>query len=103
MVKISIFYPYKKEARFDHEYYARKHIPFLRQKLEPFGMIRVEIDKGLPGAKGEAPLFVAACHLFFGSMSQFQQGIGAVGGELSADVPNYTDIVPQVQFSEMVE
>ena len=103
MFRVSVLYAQKKGARFDHDYYAKKHLPFLRKKLEPFGLVRAEIEKGLPGGNGEPPLFVAACHMIFGTISQFEQGIGAVGGELTADVPNYTDITPQVQLSEMVD
>ena len=102
MIKISVLYPHKEGAKFDHNYYAQKHIPFLRKKLEPFGMIRVEIDKGIVGSSGEPPLFIGACHLIFETLDQFQRGIGAVGDQLSADIPNYTDITPQVQISEIV-
>jgi uncharacterized protein (TIGR02118 family) len=103
MIRVSVLYPQKEGASFDHEYYARKHIPFVRETLEPFGMVRAEVDKGLAGGPGESPLFVAAAHLIFQSLDQFQEAFASVGDQLMADIPNYTDIEPQIQFSEMVD
>ena len=103
MIRVSVLYPHKERARFDHDYYARKHIPFVRETLEPFGMVRAEVDKGIAGGPGEPPLFVAAAHLIFESLDQFQKAFALVGDQLMADIPNYTDIEPQVQCSEMVD
>ena len=69
MIRVSVLYPQKEGASFDHEYYARKHIPFVRETLEPFGMVRAEVDKGLAGGPGESPLFVAAIMITFVSLS----------------------------------
>jgi uncharacterized protein (TIGR02118 family) len=103
MIRVSVLYPQMEGARFDHDYYARKHIPFVRETLAPFGMVRAEVDKGIAGGPGEPPLFIAAAHLIFESLHQFQEALASVGDQLMADIPNYTDIEPQVQFSEMVD
>ena len=103
MIRVSVLYPHKEGARFDHEYYIGKHIPFVRKTLEPFGMARAEVDKGIAGGPDEPPLFVAAAHLIFDSTERFQEAFAAVGDQLLADIPNYTDIEPQLQFSEMVD
>ena len=103
MVRVSVLYLQREGARFDHDYYARKHIPFVRETLEPFGMIRAEVDKGIAGGPGESPLFVANAHLIFDSLDQFQEAFASVGDRLMADIPNYTDIEPQIQLSEMVD
>ena len=103
MIRVSVLYPQKEGARFDHEYYARQHIPFVRETLGPFGMVRTEVDKGIDGGSGEPPLFVAVAHLIFESLDHFQEAFASVGDQLMADIPNYTDIEPQVQFSEMVD
>ena len=103
MIRVSVFYPQTEGARFDHDYYARKHISFVREKLEPFGMVRAEVDRGVAGGPGKPALFVAAGHLIFETLDQFQQAFTSVGDEIMADIPNYTDIEPQVQVSEMVD
>ncbi len=103
MIRVSVLYFQKEGAIFDHDYYARKHIPFVRETLGPFGMVRAEVDKGIAGGPDEPPLLVAAAHLIFESLDQFQEAFASVGDQLMADVPNYTDIEPRVQFSEMVD
>ncbi|MCG6972048.1 MAG: EthD family reductase [Desulfobacterales bacterium] len=103
MIRVSVLYFQKEGARFDHDYYTGKHIPFVRETLGPFGLIRAEVDRGIAGGPGELPLFVAAAHLIFESLDQFQEAFASVGDQLTADVPNYTDIEPQVQLSEMVD
>ena len=72
-------------------------------RLKEFGMFRYEVDKWLAGGGPGAPApFVAACHLYFKAAGDFQKGIGASGKEIMADIPNYTDIAPQIQISEIV-
>ena len=39
----------------------------------------------------------------FKSMEDFQNGFFPHAGEFTADMPNYTDLVPQVQISEIVK
>jgi uncharacterized protein (TIGR02118 family) len=53
------------------------------------------------GGAAPAP-FVAACHLYFNAAADFQKGIGAHGKEIMGDIPNYTDLAPQIQVSEIV-
>jgi len=46
--------------------------------------------------------FVCIGHLYFQSLTDFQNGMLAHGEDLLADVPNYTDLTPQIQVSEVV-
>jgi uncharacterized protein (TIGR02118 family) len=76
----------------------------VKQRLSPHGLLRVEVDKPLAGGdpNGPAPC-VGMGHLYFHSMADFQKGMGAEGPALFADVPNYTNVTPQIQISEIVE
>jgi len=103
MIRVSVLYPQTEGAKFDHDYYAQKHIPFQREKLEPHGMVKAEIDKGIAGGAEQPAPFVAVAHLIFESVDQFQQAFAAVGDELIKDIPNYTDIEFKLQISEMVD
>ncbi|PYM33202.1 MAG: hypothetical protein DME17_18970 [Candidatus Rokuibacteriota bacterium] len=47
MIRVSVHYPSKAGAKFDHAYYAQKHMVLVRQRLGGLGLIRAEIDKGL--------------------------------------------------------
>jgi hypothetical protein len=35
-------------------------------------------------------------------VADFQKGIGTHSQEIMGDIPNYTDIAPQIQISEIV-
>jgi uncharacterized protein (TIGR02118 family) len=103
MVHIAILYPNQPGKKFDMDYYLSKHMPFVRQKLDPLGLLKVEVDKGVATMQPGAPApFVAIGHMYFNSMGDFQKAFGAHAEELMADVPNYTDIGMQVQISEVV-
>jgi uncharacterized protein (TIGR02118 family) len=103
MIRISVLYPDKEGARFDHAYYAQKHMPLVKQRLAGSGLVRLEIDKGLAGGGPGTPApFVCVGHLYFNALGDFQKGIEAHGAELMGDIPNYTDIQPVIQISEIV-
>ena len=46
MVRVTVLYPNESAKRFDHEYYARKHMPMVMERLKGSGMLRYEVDKG---------------------------------------------------------
>jgi uncharacterized protein (TIGR02118 family) len=103
MIRVSVLYPHNEGAKFDHAYYAQKHMPLVGSRLKGFGLIRYEIDKGVAGGSPGAPApFMAACHLYFNAIGDFQKGMAAHAKELMADVPNYTSVTPQLQISEIV-
>ncbi len=104
MIRVSVLYNNQPGSRFDHEYYAQRHMPMVREKLRRFGLLRAEIDKGLAGEEPDSPApFVCIGHLYFQSLTDFQNGMLAHGEDILADVPNYTDLTPQIQVSEMVD
>ena len=100
MIRVSVLYPNESGKKFDHDYYKNKHMPLAGKLLKP---VRYEVDKGVGGAAPGAPApFVAACHLYFNSLADFQKEIQAHGQELMGDVANYTNISPQIQISDIV-
>jgi uncharacterized protein (TIGR02118 family) len=102
MIRVSVLYPNSEGKRFDHDYYANKHITMIADKIGG-AMVKCEIDKGLAGMPpGQPAPFVAAVHMFFDSMESFQGAFGQHAGPIMSDVPNYTDIQPTIQISEVV-
>jgi len=73
MIRMSVMYPGGEGKTFDVEYYANKHMSYM-----------------------------AVGHVYFTSMDDLQKATRAHGKELFADVPNFTNITPQVQISEIV-
>jgi uncharacterized protein (TIGR02118 family) len=102
MIRVSAYYPSQPGARFDHGYYAGEHRALVRERLAPFGLREVEMERGVAGLGGGAPHYVAVGHLDFESLEAFERAWEAHGEEIAADIPRYTDIQPIVEISEFL-
>ena len=102
MIRVTVLYPNNKGSKFDLKYYVEKHMALVKARLDQHGLVRIEVDKGIGGADRTPAPFVCIGHLYFNSVQEFQKGLEAHGPELISDVPNYTDIEPQIQISEIV-
>jgi uncharacterized protein (TIGR02118 family) len=101
MVCISVVYPNATGGKFDHDYYAQRHMPLVMERCKSLGLIRYEVDRGLAGgAPGSPAPFTCIGRLYFNTVEEFQAAMGAHGPELLGDVPNYTDIELQIQVSQ---
>ena len=102
MIKVSVMYPHQPGARFDHAYYRDTHMPLVAARLGA-ACLYYTVDKGLAGgAPGAPPAYVAMCHFFSDSVDAFQAAFGPHAKEILGDIPNYTDLQPVMQFSEVV-
>jgi uncharacterized protein (TIGR02118 family) len=103
MIRITVLYPNEPGKKFDHDYYKNKHMTLVAQRLKSFGLIRTEVDKGVGGGAPGAPApYVAVGHVYFPSVDGFRKGMEQHGKEIMADIPNYTNIQPQIQISEIL-
>jgi len=101
MIKVSVFYPDREGSKFDMNYYCKTHMPMVRQKLGA-ACKGAAVEQGIAGATpGSRPGFIAMGHLYFDSMEAFQTTFGPHAEAIMADIPNYTDIQPTIQFSEV--
>lgn len=101
MIKVSVFYPNNNGSKFDMDYYCKSHMPMVQQKLGA-ACKRVAVEHGLSGAApGSRPAFVAMGHLYFDTAEAFETAFGPHAQEIMADIPNYTDIQPTIQVSEV--
>ena len=99
MIKLSVFYPNEGGKKFDMAYYCNKHIPMCQEKL---GCKQVAVEQGLAGAApGSAAPYIAMGHLYFDSLESMQASFETHAAEIMADIPNYTDITPVMQISEV--
>jgi uncharacterized protein (TIGR02118 family) len=104
MVCISVLYPNVPGKKFDHDYYARHHMPLVMGRLKSSGLIRYEIDQGLAGGMPGTPApFTCVGRLYFNAVEEFQKAMGAHGPEIMGDVKNYTDIELQIQISQITQ
>jgi uncharacterized protein (TIGR02118 family) len=103
MIRVSVMYPNGEGKTFDIDYYARKHMTLVKDRIGTLGLVRLEVDKGLAGGAPHAPApFACIGHLYWNTLGEFQKAMGQHGKELMADIPNFTNIQPQIQISEIV-
>lgn len=101
MIKVSVLYPSGEGAKFDMSYYCKSHMPMVQEKLGA-ACKRVAVEEGLAGgAPGAPPTYVAMGHLYFDSVAEFQGALAPHEAAIMGDIPNYTNIHPIIQVSEV--
>ena len=102
MIKVSVLYPHRAGAKFDMDYYCDSHMPLVQRTLRT-ALKGIAVDKGLAGGTpGSPPAYVAIGHLWFDSVAAFDAAFGASADTILSDIPNYTDIEPVLQISEVM-
>lgn len=101
-IKISVLYPAGEGKHFNMNYYSNNHVSLLKDLLGD-AIKGASIEKGLAGgAPGDGAPFEAMGNLYFESMESFQSSFGPNAEKIMADLPNFTNIEPVVQISEVV-
>ena len=101
MYKVSVMYPNRDGGRFDLEYYRTTHMDLVAKHLKPFGLVRTEVLRGISGGGQPAP-YICIGSLYFETVDGYEKGIAASGGTLRGDIPNFTDLSPVRQISEVL-
>ena len=102
MIRATVLYP-SSATRFDFDYYIDKHTPMLKELWTPLGLASVEISKGMSGlAPGSKPAYVTITNLTFTSVEALQSALAATGAQVMGDIPNFTDVQPEVQLNEIL-
>ncbi|WP_437880384.1 EthD family reductase [Pseudomonas sp. LRF_L74] len=101
MIKVSVFYPNGADVRFDIDYYCNTHMALVRDCLGS-ACKGIAVDHGLAseGGQGLQP-FVAIGHLLFDSLEDFQGAFAPHGDRIMGDLPNFTNVQPQLQISDV--
>ena len=103
MIKVSIFYPHKEGGQFDMHYYLETHMPMSIERLgiHP-GFRGVSVEGGLDNVvPGNNATYVAICHFLFDRVEDFMAAFTPHASDLQGDMPNYTNIAPVIQFSDV--
>ena len=102
MIRVTGLYRDMSDSEFDFDYYLNTHMPLVKKRLADFGMGEFEVERGIEAADGASAPYICIVHIEFPTIDDFKRGFAEHGGELSADVPNYTNIAPEMQISEIV-
>jgi uncharacterized protein (TIGR02118 family) len=101
MIRVAVLYPNESGKKFDMDYYLNKHVALVNNTLSNLGLERVEVDKGMASLEpGSPPPFVAIGYMYYEDMDALQRCM-TKADELMSDMPNFTDIQPQMQISEI--
>ncbi|GAB5472180.1 MAG: hypothetical protein Mars2KO_02790 [Maribacter sp.] len=103
MVKVTILYPNGEGKTFDMDYYSKKHMPMVANLLSET-IKAVKIDKGIAaGRPNEQMPYLAIGYLYFDSLEDYQSTFGPNAEKIVGDIPNYTNVQPVVQISEVFQ
>ena len=101
-IKVSVLYPGGDGKTFNMDYYCNTHVPMVGRLLGN-AVIGATVEKGLGGGAPDAPATYAAMgNLYFNSMEDFENSFGPNAEEIMADLPNFTNIEPTIQISEVM-
>ena len=102
MIKVSVLYPNGEGKTFDMDYYCNKHVPMVADLLGD-AVKGATIEKGLGGgAPGSPATYVGMGNLYFDSMEDFEGSFSPNAEKIMGDLPNFTNIAPVVQVSEVL-
>ena len=94
MISVVILYPQSDDTTFDMDYYTSKHMPLLAEAIG-------DACKGW-GVSGPAAKYHAVGWAMVDSQEAFDAAMGQRGAEIIGDVPNYTNVRPEMIVGPVV-
>ena len=94
MLSVTILYPRTDDSTFDMDYYTSSHMPMLAESLGDAcqGWGAASIAEGKYAAIGWATVT---------DRESFNAGMAAHGAKIMKDVPNYTNVQPELLVGEV--
>ena len=103
MIRVTVAYANEQGKKFDWDYFVGTHRALVHRELDTLGMVSFEQEKGISSSDPNAPPpFIGIAHLSFNTVDEVHEAFKAAGRAVMGDIPNYTDIAPTVQISEVV-
>ena len=96
-----MLYPNGEGKTFDMDYYCNQHVPLVAQLLGD-SVKGATVEKGLGGGEpgAQAP-YAAMGNLYFDTVQIFENSFGPNADKIMGDLPNFTNIQPVIQVSEV--
>ena len=97
---ITIMYPNRTGARFDFDYYLQKHIPMWNKF---HGVNKIEVRRGVATHNGlPVPVLCIVRIQIDIPIGDFMTLFKNKAHHIIADIPNYTNIEPVIQFDDVL-
>jgi len=87
---MTITYTYSPDARFDFDYYESTHMPTI-MRLYGDSISRFELRRGLPGADGAPPPYLATITIWIADVEAFEAAAAEHQAGIRADVDKFTN------------
>jgi uncharacterized protein (TIGR02118 family) len=101
MISVNVLYRHSDSIQFNMNYYLDTHMPLIRGLLGA-ALKGVLVQQGIGGgAPGSPPEFAVITVLRFESMEAFQAAFLPHAPQVMADIANFTNEQPSIQFSEV--
>ena len=101
MIRVNVLYPNSPGAKFDMDYYVTRHMPMVKEKSGA-ACKGMTVEQGVAGGAPDAPAtYIAMGHLTYDSVEAFQAVFAQHGQTFLADIPNYTNVQPIIQISDI--
>lgn len=100
-ITLQVIYPASADASFDYDYYLDSHLPLVQEHWGE--MIEgVEVAKGLASGPDVSPAYLVITTITFPDMETLDKAMGEAGGVIVDDVPNFTNVRPQILIGELI-
>jgi uncharacterized protein (TIGR02118 family) len=97
---ITVLYPAKDNAAFDHQFYLQRHVPLMENILGK-SLHKLEVRRGQPGPDGTAPMYTAVISIWIADWAAYEQAMSLRAKELIDEVPLFTKVMPVIQTDEV--
>jgi uncharacterized protein (TIGR02118 family) len=103
MYIITITYPKSPDSSFDFDYYRSTHLPEVGKAFKPFGLGYASVFRGEELLGGGDPAYYVTTILSFATEEGARNAIASDAGKaLAADIANFTNVTPVIQFNTAV-
>jgi len=99
-VSLQVIYPVADGTKFDHAYYADTHMKIVDAQMGQH-IQSVVVTKGLAGGPDIPAPFHAIATLTFDNQGAMDAAMQAAGPALE-DIPNFTNVQPQMLIGEVI-
>jgi uncharacterized protein (TIGR02118 family) len=97
---MQVIYHIGEGTHFDYEYYSATHMPLVSEHMGPF-IENVLVTKGLAGGPDTPPGSYAIATMTFADGDALNSAL-AVAGPVLGDLPNFTNVQPQILIGEVI-
>ncbi len=103
MIKVTVLYANSDGKKFDMDYYSNTDMPLVANLLGD-ALKLIAIDKGISDGTPDGPIpYLANGYLYFDTLADYQNSFPQNSNKIVCDIPNFTNIKPIIQYSEVIE